>query len=163
MDTGIAVGVLARQGFPDGRLIEEEYYRHDDAITATAAAVADQLVPAVFEAAFTFDEVRTRVDVLRRRARATFDLVEVKSSTSVKEEYIPDVAIQLYVLEGSGISVGKAHLLHINKAYVYGGGPYDLTQLFLLEDVDYEARSFISRRGSETTARGPVVCALDHA
>jgi len=143
MDTGIAVGVLARQRFPDGRLIEEEYYRHDDAMTATAAAIADLSVPAVLEAAFTFDEVRTRIDVLRRGAKATFDLVEVKSSTSVKEEYIPDVAIQLYVVEGSGIDVGRAHLLHINKAYVYGGGPYDLTQLFLLEDVDDKARSFI--------------------
>jgi hypothetical protein len=153
MDTGIAVGVLARQGFPDGRLIEEEYYRHDDAMTATAAAIADPAAPAVFEAGFTFDDVRTRVDVLRRRAKATFDLVEVKSSTSVKEEYIPDVAIQLYVLEGSGIAVGGAHLLHINKAYVYGGGPYDLTQLFLLEDVDDKARSFIESDVAAALAR----------
>jgi hypothetical protein len=143
MDTGTAAGILARQRFPDGRLIEEEYYRHDDAITATVAAIADQLVPAVFEAAFTFDEVRTRVDVLKRRAQAAFDLVEVKSSTSVKQEYIPDVAIQLYVVEGSGIAVGKAHLLHINNAYVYDSGPYDLSQLFLLEDIDDKARSFI--------------------
>lgn len=143
IDTGIAVGRLARRRFPDGRLIKEEYYRHDDAMAATAAAMADPELPALFEAAFTFDDVRIRVDMLTRTREATFDLVEVKSGTSVKEEYIPDVAIQLYVLKGSGVAMGKGHLLHINNAYVYGGGDYDLAQLFLLEDVDDKAQDFM--------------------
>lgn len=140
MDTGIAVGRLAQQRFPGGRLIEEAYYEHDAAVTATRGAIRDRSVPVIYEAAFTFNDVRIRTDVLSRNADGSFDLVEVKSSTSVKEEHIPDVAIQLHVLEGSGVDVRRACLLHIDNTYVYGGGPYDLGRLFQLENVTDQAR-----------------------
>ena len=143
METGIAVGRLARQRFPGGRLIEEEYYQHAVAMTATTAAIADGSVPAIYEAAFTFDGVRVRVDVLSRNADGFFDLVEVKSSTSVKAEHVPDVAIQLYVLDGSGISVRRACLLHIDNTYVHDGGSYDLERLFRLEDVSDQASALV--------------------
>jgi len=143
MDTGIAIGRLARQTFPEGRLIAEPYYQHDAAVTTTLKALADESVPATYEAAFTFDSVRIRADVLSRNPDGTFDLVEVKSSTSAKEEHIPDVGIQLHVLEGSGITVRRACLLHIDNTYVYEGGPYDLGKLFQLEDVTDRARNFM--------------------
>ncbi len=143
MDTGVAVGRLARQRFPGGRLIEEEYYQHAAAMTATTAAIADGFVPAIYEAAFTFDGVRVRVDVLSRNADGTFDLAEVKSSTTVKAEHVPDVAIQLYVLDGLGIAVRRACLLHIDNTYVYDGGSYDLERLFRLEDVSDQACAFV--------------------
>ena len=152
MDSGIAVGRLARQVFAAGRLIEEKYYEHDAAVATTAKAIADGSAPSIFEAAFTSDDVRVRVDGLSRNADGTFDLVEVKSSTSVKEEHIPDVAIQLYVLEGSGIAVRRACLLHIDNTYVYEGGSYDLGRLFQLEDVTDQARAFVRSEVSESLA-----------
>ena len=105
---------------------------------------AAQLVPAIYEAAFTFDGARIRVDVLSRNSGDTFDLVEVKSSTSVKSEHIPDAAIQLHVVEGSGLPVRKVFLLHIDNSYVYEGGPYDLSKLFRLEDITDPARTFLA-------------------
>jgi predicted RecB family nuclease len=143
-DTGTGVGILARQRFPGGRLIGEPYYEHSRAEVTTSEAVADPLVPAIYEAAFTFDGIRIRVDVLSRNSGNTFDLVEVKSSTSVKLEHISDAAIQLHVLEGFGVPVRKVFLLHIDKSYVYEGGPYDLSTLFLLEDITDRARTFLS-------------------
>ena len=143
MDTGIAAGRLARQTFPEGRLIEEPYYQHDAAVTETLEALVDGSVPAIYEAAFTFDGVRVRLDILSRNADSTFDLVEVKSSTRVKEEHIPDVGIQLHVLEGSGIAVRRACLLHIDNTYVYEGGAYDVGKLFQLEDVTDRAQNFV--------------------
>ena len=44
-----------------------------------------------------------------------FDLVEVKSSTGAKPEHIPDVAIQLYVLQNLGVPISNAYLMHINN------------------------------------------------
>ena len=134
-ESGTAVGELARERFPGGRLIEEEYFRHDDALAATREVIADQSVPAIYEAAFTHDDVRVRVDILVRRSGGVFDLVEVKSSTGVHEQHIPDVAIQLHVVEGAGIKVRQAFLLHIDSSYVYEGGSYDVSRLFQLEDV----------------------------
>ncbi|MCH8921475.1 MAG: DUF2779 domain-containing protein [Chloroflexi bacterium] len=144
-ESGTAVGELARERFPGGRLIEEEYFRHDDALAATREVIADRSVPAIYEAAFTFDGIRVRVDILVRRRGGAFDLVEVKSSTGVHEQHIPDVAIQLYVVEGAGIGIRRAFLLHIDSDYVYEGGPYDVYRLFRLEDVTKEARAFARR------------------
>jgi len=144
-ESGTAVGELARERFPGGRLIEEEYFRHDDALAATSEVIGDGSVPAVYEAAFTFDGIRVRVDILERRRGGTFDLVEVKSSTGVHEQHIPDVATQLYVVEGAGIRVRRAYLLHIDSSYVYEGGSYDPSRLFQLEDVTMEARAFARR------------------
>ena len=96
-DAGTAVGKLARQRFPDGTLIEERYFEHSQAVRSTQTLLPDASVPALYEPAFTFQGIRTRADVLSRRGGRGFDLVEVKSTTSAKDEHILDVAIQMYV------------------------------------------------------------------
>ena len=65
-DSGTAVGELARQRFPNGLLILEDHLHHSDAVQSTARAIADNTVPAIFEAAFTLEGIRIRVDVLKR-------------------------------------------------------------------------------------------------
>ena len=143
-DTGTGVGELARERFPGGLLINEPYDQHALAEKSTLKAISDALVPAIYEAAFTFEGIRVRVDVLSRNDDNTFDLVEVKSSTKVKPEHIPDAAIQLHVVEGSGTSVRNVFLLHIDNTYVYEGDSYNLNKLFRLEDITEEARKFLS-------------------
>ena len=145
-DTGTAVGEVATRRFPGGRLIEETHMEHDQAVETTESLLTDPDVPALYEAAFTFQGIRTRVDVLSRNGLREFDLVEVKSSTRLKPEHVTDVAIQMYVAEGSGIPIKRAYLMHLNNAYVYQGGDHDLEQLFTLEDVTVPARSFIEKR-----------------
>ena len=79
--------------------------------------------------------------LLRTSGRA-FDLIEVKSTASAKDEHIPDVAIQMHVVEGCGIPVGRAYLIHLNTVYVYRGGDHDLTQMFSLRDVTDEVSAY---------------------
>ncbi len=141
-DAGTAVGELARQRFPNGRLVAEQYFEHSQAVRTTQALLSDAHIPALYEPAFTFEGIRTRVDVLVRGDGQTFDLIEVKSTTGVRDQHIPDVAIQLHVVEGSGITVRRAYLMHMNNAYVYQGGEHDLEQLFSLSDVTEEARAY---------------------
>ncbi len=54
--------------------------------------------PAIFEAAFEFENIRIRVDILER-LDAGWGLREVKSSTSASEEkgHVDDVAVQLFM------------------------------------------------------------------
>jgi hypothetical protein len=73
-----------------------------------------------FEAAFEHRGVVVRTDILEQSPRLT-RLVEVKSSTQMKEEYSPDVAIQTWVLEGSGLRVDEIALAHIDNQFVYRG------------------------------------------
>ena len=114
-NAGTEVGALARQCFPDGLLIEGFHNKHSRAMTSTEQALEDTLIPAIYEAALSFKGIMIRVDILSRNRDGTFDLVEVKSSTGVKPEHIPDVAIQLHVLEGSGVPIRKMFLLHVNN------------------------------------------------
>ena len=146
-DTGNGVGELARDRFPYGRLIEERHFEISQAIRTTKKVLADTAVKAIFEGAFAFEKIQIRVDILRRNGDGTFDLIEVKSTTSAKSQHIPDVAIQLHVLKGLGVPIRDAYLMHIDSRYVYPGGPYDLEALFSLEDVTEDSREFMSTTG----------------
>ena len=141
-DTGTEVGEIARRLYPGGLLIAEDHLHHEEAAATTAKALPDASIPALFEAAFRHDDIRIRADILARTGDGRFDLIEVKSSTQIKEEYIPDVAVQLYVLNGCGVPVRRACLGHVNRAYVYPGGEYDLPQLFSIEDVTDRALAY---------------------
>lgn len=131
--------VLARRRFPGGVLIDHDNLEHEHAVTVTREALAAG-VPAIYEAAATADNVRIRADLLVRAPREGVDLVEVKSTTKVRPEHAWDTAIQLYVLDRAGVSVRRACLMHLNRAYVYAGGEQDLEQLFVLQDVTERVR-----------------------
>ena len=143
-DAGTAVGELARQRFTGGTLVAEPYYEHAGAVETTRTLLAACPVPPLYEAAFAFEGIRIRADILVQGNDGGFDLVEVKSSGGVKPEHIPDVAIQLYVLQNLGVPINNAYLMHINNRYVYLGGDYNLEELFTLGDVTAEARRFVS-------------------
>ena len=143
IDMGTRIGKLARGLCPGGRLVFDDNMNHEMAVTATEQALNDGFLPALFEAAFTYNNVNTRVDILARAENDFFDLIEVKSATRIKEAYISDVAIQLYVLEGCGINVRRACLACIDKSYVYVGGEYDVHQMFRVEDITEKVREFI--------------------
>ena len=54
-ETGTAVGVLARELYPGGVLVDEDYLHQDAAVERTPALLGRANVPAIFEAAFTED------------------------------------------------------------------------------------------------------------
>ena len=142
-DSGTEVGALARQICPGGVLIAQDHMHHKEAIAYTAELLADRSVSSLYEAAFLYDDVRVRADILVRVDNGMFDLIEVKSGNSLKSEHIPDVTIQVYVLEGCGLRMGRACLAHLNKEYVYPGGEYDIGQLFVTEDVTEKVKQLL--------------------
>jgi len=134
-DQGEEVGKLACLAFPGGVLIDKPHWDILGGVEATGRLLADDSVPAIFEATFLHNNVAVRVDILERLAGGAWRCIEVKSSTRVKDEHIPDVAIQKHVLEGCGLDVGACCLMHLSRDYVFEGGEYDLTRLFRIEDL----------------------------
>jgi len=65
-DCGNEIRELARDLYPGGHLIEEKAFEHARAVSSTQQVVADESVPAVYEAAFFHDRIRIRVDLLKR-------------------------------------------------------------------------------------------------
>ena len=134
-DMGHEVGRLATQLYPGGILIEEDHLHHKQAVQSTLSAMKKSNLAAIFEAAFISDGVRVRVDILERLNDGAWNLIEVKSATSVKDLYIPDVAVQYHVLTGSGLSINRVGVLHLNNQYVYVGNRLDFEGLFTFSDL----------------------------
>lgn len=140
LDMGTEIGEWARRRFPAGMLVGTGFRQREVALAETAALVQDPTVPAIFEGAFQYDGVFIREDILERVPSADgqppkWRLIEVKSSTKVKEIHLDDLAIQSYVLLGAGLSLAATCLMHINTDYVYAGQEVDLDALFAIEDV----------------------------
>lgn len=137
LDMGSAVGAEARRRFPGGRLVETSHLRPSEALRRTAELVADPLVPSIYEGAFECDQILVRVDILVREEQG-WRLVEVKSSSRMKEVHLDDLAVQCHVLRGCGLAVSAVCLMHINSRYLYDGLTLDLGQLFTVADLTAE-------------------------
>ena len=135
MDVGQEIGQKAHLLFPGGVLIDEEPWQHAEAVSRTAKLMSNALVPAIFEAAFEYENIRIRVDVLERLAPGCWGLREVKSSSGLKDHYLDDIALQTYVLRGAGVSVSSIELLHVNTKYVRGPNGICWTGFFMRLDV----------------------------
>jgi predicted RecB family nuclease len=105
------------------------------AIRTTRELVANPEVPAIFEGAFEYRNVLVRVDVLHRRRDGRWRLVEVKSTTGVKEHHLEDVAIQSRVVSGCGVDLASTCLAHINRSYVFQGGTVDPRRFFKIRNL----------------------------
>lgn len=151
LDVGQQIGVKAHLLFPGGVLIDEEPWAHAAAVARTAALMANRYAPAIFEAAFEHDGIRVRVDVLERLADGTWGLREVKSSTGPKDHYIDDIALQVHVLRGVGVTVSSIELVHVNNTYVRGRSGVDWRAYFARVDVGVE----VETRLAEIPARLP--------
>jgi predicted RecB family nuclease len=143
-DTGTSVGELARERFGGGVLVAEDYTKSAQALETTRLLLEGPPA-AIFEAALEHGGVFVRPDVLVRVGDDLWDLYEVKSSTKVKAVNITDVAIQTWVLEGAGLKIRRAYLMHLDNTYVYAGGDYDLQRLFTAEDVTDQTRTYMTQ------------------
>lgn len=144
-DQGHAVGVLATKAFPAGVAVEDDYLHHTEAVARTQDLMKDKNVPAIFEAAFTYQDVRVRVDILERLPRNRWRFFEVKSTAKLKDTHYDDVAIQKYVLEGCGLKLSESCLMHLNRDYVYNGRKYDLGKLYVINDLTKDVRDLIKK------------------
>jgi CRISPR/Cas system-associated exonuclease Cas4 (RecB family) len=128
---GKEVGQLARSYFGKYTLVHynddfqlmcketEEYIKRKEKIIA--------------EASFLFNGNSCQVDILKRNGNK-YDIIEVKSAASVKDEYYDDCAFQYYVLSSAGVSVRNVYLMYVNNQYTKNG-EIDIKQLFLLENM----------------------------
>ena len=139
MQQGQDVGMLARRLFPGGVEVCEGSL--DQAIRATRELVANREIPAIFEGVFEHDGVLVRADVVQRRKGDLWRLVEVKSSSDLKDNHVEDVAIQSYVLSGSGMKLASVWLAHINREYVLSGTTIDPQQFFSFRNLTDRAKN----------------------
>jgi hypothetical protein len=137
-DQGTEVGLLARERFPGGVLIDLPH-DHPGRVEATRR-VLDAGARFVFEATFVEARVYVAIDVLER-TQDGFTLIEVKSSSKLKDEHIPDVAIQTWVARLAGLDIRRAVVMHLNTDFRHP----DRGDLFAFTDVTAEVEAFQHR------------------
>lgn len=113
----------------------------------------------IFEASFRHEGVLVRVDIMLPGAHG-WRVIEVKSSTSVKDYHVLDCAIQDWVLRNSGVNVLSISLAHINNQFIYQGDG-NFAGLFLEHDLTDEVRMLEPRvldllANARTAASGPM-------
>ncbi|MBK6734474.1 MAG: DUF2779 domain-containing protein [bacterium] len=150
-DMGHTVGDLAKLLFPGGVEVPAGAGPGDrpdiEATVAVTRAMLQERRP-VFEASFLCDEPAgrryVRADVLTPAAGGgqAWDLIEVKSSTRVKEINLWDVAFQAGTIEGAGVKLDRLYLMHIDTSYVRQG-PVEPERLFARDDVTDEVRALM--------------------
>ena len=130
-DQGHLVGKLARHLYPDGIELPEDNFKEN--LRQTERLLVEHDRP-LFEAGILSDNLYARIDILRPAHGKDWDIIEVKSTTGVKEVHHQDLAFQRLCLERHGLSIDKCFLIHINNQYVKHGNisPKDL---FVIEDV----------------------------
>ena len=130
-ETGTSVGELACELFSGGERIE--YTGDFGSQMAKTKELVESGIKVIYEATFCFEGILVMVDIL---CVGDDGLVinEVKSSTSVKEVYIDDAAIQYYVISSLGYKVSAVNIIHIDNSYVRGE-KLELEKFFHTEDV----------------------------
>ncbi len=130
--TGINVGDLAREYFPNGVMAVEGDYPNRQSAQRTQELIA-QGVETIYEATFIYNDTLVAVDLMHKQ-NGRWSLYEVKSTNSVKPQHIKDVAVQYYVVQGSGLELEDAYLMHFDREYVKRGAIVP-TQLFKAESL----------------------------
>ncbi len=162
--TGNQVGAVARQVYdPDGQgqLIDIKREGFDGALARSRELLRS--AQPIFEAGFSAAGALAFADVLlplRKKGKTVWRMIEVKSSTSVKDYHREDIAIQTYVAKAAGIPLDTVSLAYLDKTWVYpGNGQYqgllkeeDLTTT--AKELEPAVKEWIA--GAQSVADSPV-------
>lgn len=91
----------------------------------------------LFEASCSSGGVYSRADILVPAETDRWDIIEVKSSTRLKEDYIHDVSFQKYCFDKAGVKIRKCYLANINNQYIRKGD-INPGELFKKTDITAE-------------------------
>ncbi len=141
-EQGHLVGQYAKELFPGGIEIKTEHYNIDKTIQESQNALA--LRKPLFEAGFSYKNAYARADILSPVGKDAWDIIEVKSSTEVKDVNLDDVALQRFVYEGAGLKINKCWIYYINKEYVRHG-IVEPEKLFAKQDITGEVAEHLQK------------------
>ena len=134
---GTQIGILAQNLYGPREVVP---YNADKGIMIRdTEEMLARNVPVICEASFGGGPVFCSVDLLINHGDRHADIVEVKSGSYLKPEYIEDATFQARVLEKNGFHVGKVSIAHVNSSYVRQG-ELDIQQLLITEDITEQVR-----------------------
>jgi hypothetical protein len=96
----------------------------------------------IWQKTYTDKNYEVKTDTLLHHIESdTYDIYEIKSSTSVDKINIKDVTFQYLVLN-KNIKINKIHILHLNKKYLRFG-KLNINSLFVAEDITGKVKELL--------------------
>lgn len=131
-EQGHAVGELAKKAYPHGIDVPTDDFMGN---LRKTKELLKKRVP-LFEGGFMVDNLFSRVDILNpvEGSDDEWDIIEVKSSTQVKDVNIEDVSFQLHCCRKAGLNIRKCFLMHVNNEFVKNG-EINPEEFFIIEEV----------------------------
>jgi len=130
-DQGHLVEAYADKLFPNGATVKN-WYEKGRRETQTLISNGRKTI---FQANALTNDLYCKADILNFNEKTgLWDLYEVKSTTKVKPEHIPDVCFQKIAFERDGIPIGQTYLIHVNRQYVKKG-EIDPKKLLTINDI----------------------------
>jgi len=127
---GHLVGDYAKKLFPKGVEVDHTG-SFEEGLRSTRELILKR-VP-IFEAALTYKRCYARADILEPVGRDEWNLIEVKSSTDLKDVNYDDIGFQYYVYTEAGLKIDKCYLMCIDNTYIRKG---DIEPGKLLKKID---------------------------
>jgi hypothetical protein len=140
---GHQVGDIAKRIYDaegTGSVIDVKTEGYDKAFARSAQLLGKSREP-IFEAGFRAAGALAFADVMLpqgRKGQTAWRMVEVKSSTSVKDYHREDVAVQTFIAQAAGVNLKSVAVACIDSGWVYPGeGDYRglLTETDLTEEA----------------------------
>jgi len=138
---GNLVGDYSKKLFPRG--IEVDHTKSFEEGLKSTQELISKRVP-IFEAALTYKRCYARADILEPVGKDEWNLIEVKSSTDLKDVNYDDIGFQYYVYTGAGLKIDKCYLMCIDNTYIRKGD-IDPNKLFKKIDVTDEIKTSYSK------------------
>jgi len=141
--TGHNVGDIARRIYDpagEGHFLDLKKISFAELLTHSEA-LSKNGRQAIFEAGFCANGALSLADVMlpvKQGRKRAWRMVEVKSSTSLKDYYRDDAAIQAYITRAAGVPLVAISLAHIDKNWIYPGKG-DYQGLLVEHDLTEEA------------------------
>lgn len=140
---GFQVGEIAQRIYDpegNGALIDIQSEGFDCAFARSAELLNTE--QPIFEAGFSAGGALAFADVMlpdEKDGKRVWRMVEVKSSTRVKDYHRDDMAVQAYVARSAGVPLESIALAHIDSSWVYpGNNDYQ----GLLKENDFTAEAY---------------------
>ncbi|MCE5208374.1 MAG: DUF2779 domain-containing protein [Chloroflexi bacterium] len=140
-EQGHLVGDYAKKLFPAG--VEVDHTKSFEEGLRSTKELISRKVP-IFEAALTYKQCYARTDILEPAGKDEWNLIEVKSSTELKDVNYHDIGFQYYLYSGAGLKINKCYLMCIDNTYIRKG-EIEPRKLFKKIDITEEIKTTYSK------------------
>jgi hypothetical protein len=152
---GHDVGARARFVIPEGVMVED-VPDMQAALDRTAELIARRPIQPIFEATFQREDVLVRVDILEPDAQGGWRAIEVKASSRVRAYHLADLATQVWVMQGCGVTISRAIMRHLAGPIAWRR-PDVASVRFQDADVTTSIRRYVASRAAvAAAARGAI-------